>query len=106
MPLGDKIVQHTHKLKWAEGQRLVATVSSIAEAGAGTFPGCQTVPPIEALRAWLSLFVDGIAGKQLIAPAVNRLVGDPKKVWKLPTRRSMKPYVPWSSAFLVRDQQL
>jgi hypothetical protein len=28
------------------------------------------------------LFVDGIATKQLIAPAVNTLVGDPKKVFE------------------------
>jgi AcrR family transcriptional regulator len=42
----------------------------------------QTMPPIEALRAWLLLFVDGIATKQLIAPAVNTLVGDPKKVFE------------------------
>jgi hypothetical protein len=28
------------------------------------------------------LFVDGIAAKQLIAPAVNTLVGDPKKVFE------------------------
>ena len=38
--------------------------------------------PMEALRAWLMLFVDGIATKQLIAPAVNTLVGDPKKVFE------------------------
>jgi AcrR family transcriptional regulator len=42
----------------------------------------QTMPPLEALRAWLLLFVDGIATKQLIAPAVNALVGDPKKVFE------------------------
>lgn len=42
----------------------------------------EAVPPIEALRAWLLLFVDGIATKQLIAPAVNALVGDPKKVFE------------------------
>jgi AcrR family transcriptional regulator len=42
----------------------------------------QTMPPLEALRAWLLLFVDGIATKQLIAPAVNTLVGDPKKVFE------------------------
>jgi AcrR family transcriptional regulator len=42
----------------------------------------QTMPPLEALRAWLLLFVDGIAAKQLIAPAVNTLVGDPKKVFE------------------------
>ena len=41
----------------------------------------QTMTPIEALRAWLLLFVDTIAAKQLIAPALNTLVGDHKKVF-------------------------
>jgi AcrR family transcriptional regulator len=40
------------------------------------------LPPIEALRAWLLLFVDYIAAKQLIAPALNALLGDPKKVFE------------------------
>jgi AcrR family transcriptional regulator len=39
-----------------------------------------TLPPVEALRAWLLLFVDAVAAKQLIAPALNTLIGDPKKV--------------------------
>jgi hypothetical protein len=39
------------------------------------------MPPIEALRAWLLLFVDAIATKQIIAPALNTLVGDHKKVF-------------------------
>jgi AcrR family transcriptional regulator len=38
--------------------------------------------PLEALRAWLLLFVDYIAKKQLIAPALNALLGDPKKVFE------------------------
>jgi AcrR family transcriptional regulator len=42
----------------------------------------QTMPSIEALRAWLLLFVDAIAAKQLIAPALNTLLGDPKKVFE------------------------
>jgi len=41
----------------------------------------EELTPLEALRAWLLLFVDSIAAKQLIAPAVNALVGDPKKVF-------------------------
>jgi AcrR family transcriptional regulator len=41
----------------------------------------QTMPPIDALRAWLLLFVDAIETKQLIAPALNTLLGDPKKVF-------------------------
>ncbi len=40
----------------------------------------DTLPPVEALRAWLLLFVDAVAAKQLIAPALNTLIGDPKKV--------------------------
>jgi AcrR family transcriptional regulator len=42
----------------------------------------QTMPPIDALRAWLLLFVDAIAAKQLIAPALNTLLGDPKKMFE------------------------
>ena len=42
----------------------------------------QELPPIEALRSWLLLFIDYIAAKQLIAPALNALVGDPKKVFE------------------------
>ena len=42
----------------------------------------ETRPPVEALRAWLLLFVDGIATKQIIAPALNALVGDPKKIFE------------------------
>ena len=39
------------------------------------------LPPVEALRAWMLLFVDYIAAKKIIAPALNALVGDPKKVF-------------------------
>ncbi|MGA7960628.1 MAG: TetR/AcrR family transcriptional regulator [Candidatus Acidiferrales bacterium] len=42
----------------------------------------QTMGPTDALRAWLLLFVDTIAAKQLIAPALNTLLGDPKKVFE------------------------
>jgi AcrR family transcriptional regulator len=42
----------------------------------------QELPPIEALRAWLLLFVDYIGAKQLIAPALQALLGDPKKVFE------------------------
>jgi AcrR family transcriptional regulator len=37
--------------------------------------------PVDALRAWLLLFVDAIATKHLIAPALNTLLGDPTKVF-------------------------
>jgi AcrR family transcriptional regulator len=42
----------------------------------------ETLPPIEALRAWMLLFVDYIATKQIIAPALNTLVGGPSKVFE------------------------
>ena len=42
----------------------------------------ETMSPTEALRAWLLLFVDAVATKQIIAPALNALVGDPKKVFE------------------------
>ena len=42
----------------------------------------RDLQPIEALRAWLLLFVDYIAAKRLIAPALNALVGDPKEVFE------------------------
>jgi AcrR family transcriptional regulator len=35
-----------------------------------------TMPPITALRAWMLLFVDFIATKQLIAPALNALISE------------------------------
>jgi phosphoribosylaminoimidazole (AIR) synthetase len=40
------------------------------------------MPPIEALRAWMLLFVDYIATKQIIAPALNTLVGGSCKVFE------------------------
>jgi AcrR family transcriptional regulator len=42
----------------------------------------ETMPPVEALRAWLLMFVDAVAAKQIIAPALNTLVGDHKKVFE------------------------
>src|ERR1700731_942994 len=42
----------------------------------------QALSPVEALRAWMLLFVDYIATKQIIAPALNTLVGGPSKVYE------------------------
>jgi AcrR family transcriptional regulator len=42
----------------------------------------QDMAPIEALRAWMLLFVDYIAAKHIIAPALNTLVGGPSKVYE------------------------
>jgi len=40
------------------------------------------LPPVEALRAWMLLFVDHIATKRIIAPALNALLGDPKEIFE------------------------
>ena len=45
----------------------------------------RTMPPIEALRAWMLLFVDYIAAKQIIAPALNTIVGGPSKLFEATT---------------------
>jgi AcrR family transcriptional regulator len=42
----------------------------------------DSMSPAEALRAWLLLFVDAVETKQIIAPVLNTLVGDPKKVFE------------------------
>jgi AcrR family transcriptional regulator len=42
----------------------------------------RDLSPIEALRAWMLLFVDYIATKQIIAPALNTLVGGPSKIYE------------------------
>jgi AcrR family transcriptional regulator len=61
-----------HSVYQSELEKLAAAEQKLA----------RTKPPIEALRAWLLLFVGAIAAKQLIAPALNTLLGDPKKVFE------------------------
>lgn len=42
----------------------------------------ETMSPLEALRAWMLLFVDYIAAKHIIAPALNTLVGGPSQLYE------------------------
>lgn len=42
----------------------------------------DTMPPLEALRAWMLLFIDYIATKKIIAPALNTLAGGPSQVFE------------------------
>lgn len=44
------------------------------------------LPPIEALRAWLLVFIDYIAAKKIIAPALNAMAGGPSRVFQQTTR--------------------
>lgn len=42
----------------------------------------DTMAPIEALRAWMLLFIDYIAAKHIIAPALNTFVGGASKLYE------------------------
>jgi len=42
----------------------------------------ETMPPVEAPRAWMLLFIDYIAAKHIIAPALNTIVGGPAKLYE------------------------
>jgi AcrR family transcriptional regulator len=44
------------------------------------------LPPIEALRAWMLIFIDYIAAKTIIAPALNAIAGGPSRVYQKTTR--------------------
>jgi AcrR family transcriptional regulator len=44
------------------------------------------LPPIEALRAWLLVFIDYIAAKRIIAPALNAMTGGPSRVYQQTNR--------------------
>jgi AcrR family transcriptional regulator len=68
-PTRDALVEAVYR---SEVEKLAAAERKFAE----------TMPPIDALRAWMLLFVDYIAAKQIIAPALNTLVGGPSKVFE------------------------
>jgi AcrR family transcriptional regulator len=40
------------------------------------------LPPLDALRSWMLLFIDYIATKKIIAPALNSIVGGPTKLFE------------------------
>jgi AcrR family transcriptional regulator len=44
------------------------------------------LPPIEALRAWMLVFIDYIAAKKIIAPALNAMACGPSQVYQQTTR--------------------
>jgi AcrR family transcriptional regulator len=48
----------------------------------------ETMTQIEALRAWMLLFVDYIATKQIIAPALNTIVGGPSELFAATTSQT------------------
>jgi AcrR family transcriptional regulator len=68
-PTRDALLEAVYR---TEVERLAAAEREFSEA----------MPPIEALQAWMFLFVDYIAAKQIIAPALNTLVGGPSKLFE------------------------
>ena len=56
--------------------------TEVERAAAAAKKFSESLPPIEALRAWMLLFVDYIATKQIIGPALNSLVGGPSKLYE------------------------
>ncbi|WP_353069792.1 TetR/AcrR family transcriptional regulator [Tunturibacter empetritectus] len=41
-----------------------------------------TMPPLEALRAWMLLFIDHILGKKLILPAMDTVAGGSRRLFE------------------------
>src|SRR5438876_9720873 len=66
-PTRDELLEAVYR---TEVEKLAAAEQTFAE----------TMPPLDALRAWMLLFVDYIATKKIIASALNTLVGGPSKV--------------------------
>ena len=56
--------------------------SEVGKLAAAERKFAETMPPVEALRAWMLLFVDYVAAKHIIAPALNTLVGGPSKLFE------------------------
>jgi len=68
-PTRDALIEAVYR---TEVEKLAAAERKLAE----------TMPPIEALRAWMLMFVDHIATKQIIAPALKSLVGGSSKLFE------------------------
>lgn len=56
--------------------------TEVAKLAAAERNFAEKMPPIEALRAWMMLFVDYIAAKKIIAPVLNTLLGGASKVFE------------------------
>jgi len=56
--------------------------SEVEKLAAAQRKFAETMSPIDALRAWMLLFVDYIAAKHIIAPALNTMVGGAAKLYE------------------------
>jgi AcrR family transcriptional regulator len=67
-PTRDALIEAVYR---TETQNLAQAANRFAE----------TLAPVEALRAWLRLFVDHIATKQVMSPVLASMVGGPSKLY-------------------------
>lgn len=56
--------------------------TEVAKLAAAERRFSESMIPVDALRAWMLLFVDYVAAKHLIAPALNTLVGGASKLYE------------------------
>ena len=56
--------------------------SEVEKLAAAERKYADTMPPIDALRRWMMLVVDLVAAKQIIAPALNSVVGGPSRLYE------------------------
>ena len=68
-PTRDALIESVYR---SEVEKLAAAESRFA----------AEMAPIDALRAWMLLFVDYIAAKHIIASALNSLVGGPSRLYE------------------------
>jgi AcrR family transcriptional regulator len=68
-PTRDALIEAVYR---SEVEKLAAAANGFAAAMA----------PVDALRAWLLLFVDYIAAKHIIAPALNSVAGGPSRLYQ------------------------
>jgi AcrR family transcriptional regulator len=68
-PARDALIEAVYR---SEVEKLAAAARAFA----------ATMSPIESLRSWLLLFVDYIAAKHIIAPALNSVAGGPSRLYE------------------------
>jgi AcrR family transcriptional regulator len=67
-PMRDTLIEAVYR---SETQQLAQAATRFSE----------TLPPVEALRTWLRLFVDHIATKQVMTPVLASMVGGPSELY-------------------------
>ena len=68
-PTRDQLVEAVYR---TDTEKLAATAGELS----------TTHPPLEALRAWMVLFVDYIAAKQVILPVLNSVPGGSERLYQ------------------------